>query len=516
MKLNGNVSGLVFLSVCFSFACSQPIHPAAPLEDESVHGGRPKSVDDHFRINLDAGSEGAVDAGLLEADAGAEETGADAGLDAGVDAGRDAGVDAGTPVFSGPVVYSGDRTQSPINAAVAQHLRDIASRGTGRGTVFSKVGDSISTNGSGVEGGNFLNCFDGPIEGTTPWVINVRLGSYSALEPTVHFFRTTQLGPDNSWTRVSLATAVSMTAGWAITGNPSPLDQELTAADPRYAVVMYGSNDIGYVGALSLVDATERYERNMRTLTDRLLARGVIPLLTTMPPDAAAIRYVPGYSGVVRAIAQGRQVPLIDYQRELLAIPPPHGLAADGVHPNLQSWATPCWFDAASLSQYGYNIRNLITLQALDRMRQVFELGVSSLDPGAPRLAGDGSANAPFVINSLPWGELRNLRASSARPASQLSCAGAPAVAGPQNLYRLVLTRTTSLRIFALDAGARAHRVSLLSSPSLSSCLASNARLIATTLVAGTYYLSVNALTANGGGEYNLSVTECVAGDPDC
>jgi hypothetical protein len=233
-----------------------------------------------------------------------------------------------------------------------------------------------------------------------------------------------------------------------------------------------------------------------------------------MPPDAQYIRYVPVFAGVVRAIAQGRQVPLIDYYRELMAIPPPHGLSSDGVHPSLQNFASPCWFDDASLSQYGYNIRNLITLQALDRMRQVFD-GVNGFD-STPRLAGDGSPGQPFVISSLPFGELRQLRNSQWRPTGSLGCSGAGPVAGPQYMYRFTLTRTTSLRILAVDGGARAQRVSLLSNPSLASCLESDQRLIVTTLQAGTYYVVLNAGSANGGAEYNFSVTECVPGDPDC
>lgn len=87
---------------------------------------------------------------------------------------------------------------------------------------------------------------------------------------------------------------------------------------------------------------------------------------------------------------------------------------------------------------------------------------------------------------------------------------------GPQNLYRLVLTRTTSLRALVVDRGADAHRVSLLSGPSLFTCLKSDPRLVSATLNAGTYYLAVNAAAAGGAGEYNLSVTECAPGDPGC
>ena len=75
---------------------------------------------------------------------------------------------------------------------------------------------------------------------------------------------------------------------------------------------------------------------------------------------------------VVRAIAQGRQIPLIDFQKELLAIPDPHGLSPDGTHPKCENYNTCCWFDAQSLGAYGYNIRNLITLQSLDRMKRLY------------------------------------------------------------------------------------------------------------------------------------------------
>lgn len=456
---------------------------------------------------------GSIDAGLPDAgytDAGLPDAGeSDGGLDAGMQ-------DAGVVLGSSGVVYTGDRTQSPIDAAVAQHLRDIVARGHGVPSVFSKVGDSISSNESGVAGGPFLNCFDGALEGTVSWEINVRLGAYSSLSPTIDFFKMTNIGMDDSWTRVSLATRVSMTASWAINGMPSPLERELAAANPRYAVVMYGSNDIAWSLPYPLADRAQVYERNMRTLTDRLLAQGVIPLLTTMPPDAEFFRYVPVFTGVVRAIAQGRQIPLIDLNRELIALGPPYGLRGDGTHPSCAQFNTCCWFDPASLSQYGYNVRNLITLQALDRMRQVMELNVPGFDPQAPRLAGDGSAASPFVISSLPFGELRDLRASSTTASGSLSCAGAPPVTGPQNLYKLVLTRPTSLRALLLDAGQNGQRISLLSGQVLSTCLQTNSRLISGTFPAGTYYLSVNAPSPGGGTEYNFSVTECLPGDTDC
>jgi len=507
--------GLVVVMVVAGLVACRPANPPVlPPAQGAADGG-----DADAGLQPDGGSSdaGSFDAGLVDAgffDAGLTDAGsADGGEDAGLDAGT---VDAGVILGSAGLVYSADRTQSPIDAAVAQHLRDIVTHGTGLPGVFSKVGDSISSSDPGLSGGPFLNCFDGVLEGTVSWEYNIRLGSYASLEPTIDFFKQTHIGLDDSWTRASLATRVSMTASWAISGSPSPLEQELSAAQPRYAVVMYGSNDIAWSLPYPLAERAQVYERNMRTLTDRLLARGVIPLLTTMPPDRDFFTYVPVYTGIVRAIAQGRQIPLIDFYRELYALGPPYGLRSDGTHPSAAAYNTACWFDPVSLSQYGYNIRNLITLQALDRMRQVFELNAPGFDPQAPRVAGDGSTTSPFVINQLPWGELRNLRASTSQASGSLSCAGAPSVAGPQNLYRLVLTRPTSLRALVLDAGQGGQRISILSSPSLSSCLKSDARLVSGTFAAGTYYLSVNALNPAGGTEYNFSVTECLPGDTDC
>ena len=487
----------------------------AVAPDEGATTGAPAAPGEVVFTDAGADVVSPADAGVPVPAAGTE---APSPVDAGAPV-PDAGAAAPPPTSSVPgaeLVYSGDRTQSPIDAALAQHLQGIAARGNGRATVVSKVGDSISTNASGVSGGYFLNCFDGVLEGTVSWDFNVHLGPFSALAPTLDFFKSTRLGADDSWTRPSLATRVGVTANWAMSGTPSPLAQELAAAAPRYAVVMYGSNDIAYYGGGSypLADQAAAYEASLRAITDALLAQGVIPLLTTMPPrtDGDWMRYVPVYSGVVRAIAQGRQVPLIDLNRELMSIGPPYGMSGDQVHPSCADYNKCCWFDPASL-QHGYNVRNLITLQALDRMHQIFELGATSLDPAAPRLAGDGSKAAPFAISALPYGELRDMRRSPSRSEEPLSCAGAPAVAGPQNLYRLVLTRPTALR--ALVVGGT-HRVSLLSGPSLSTCVKSDPRLVAATLPAGTWYLAVDALTAGGGAEYNLSVTECASGDPGC
>ena len=191
----------------------------------------------------------------------------DGGADAGPDAGSDAGFDAGSGTDGGivdagalaPIVYPFGVRHSPVTAAVTANLKRIAGLSTKQGNVFSRVGDSqtVST--------NFMNCFAGA---------NVDLNGLTPLQATIDQFKS---GP--SFTRVSLAATVGWSAGAAIAGAPSPLDQEVAAVSPRYALVMFGTNDIG--------DGTGdvfTFARRMFLITDQLIAAGVVPLLTTVPP----------------------------------------------------------------------------------------------------------------------------------------------------------------------------------------------------------------------------------------
>jgi hypothetical protein len=424
----------------------------------------------------------------------------------------------------GPVVYPGDRTHSPLDETLVRHLAEIVARGQGRPQVFAKVGDSMTSGGSGVQGSQFLNCFGGVLEGTVPWDINIHLGAFAALAPTVGYFLATPLGAESSWTRGSLAARVGATAGWAVrstAGAPSPLDQELAAITPGSAVVLFGANDLLDLGTSTypLVDLAEAFEVSLRGLVDHLLERGVLPVLSTVPPrwdHPVLARQVPAFAGVVRALAQGRQVPLIDFNRELLALgPPAYGLGSDGVHPSVEAYDAFCHFDAASLA-FGYTVRNLVTLQALDRLRLALGDPTDAPDPGAHRLAGAGTPGNPFLVESLPFGELRDLKASPGRATGASACSPPAPAGSPEALYRLVLTRPTALRVLLLDGGPRALRLSLWTGSTPDTCQRSHPSLLAATVPAGTYTLAVDAARPAGGSLYSLSITECLPDDPAC
>ncbi len=435
------------------------------------------------------------DAGVSAADAGSKHDavpGPDASLPA-------ISVPDAGPVVADPkarVLYTADRTHSPLTAEVVQHLHAIAARGpTMRSDVFMKVGDSITVNGG------FMGCFDGDLTGQSPaWKTNVLLDGRDELADTVRRFRTTQVGATSPFSRVSLSAKVGASASFPLTGTPRPLDAEYDAALPRYAVVMYGSNDIGRGGsaAYSLADKLAFYETSLRALVDELLSRGVVPILSTMPPRQDDPQYswiVPNFTAVARAVAQGRQIPLVDFNRELMALPYPHGIGGDGIHPTAQSYNSACWFRPQDLT-YGYNVRNLVTLTALHRVDRALAGDPAAIDPPSPTQVGDGSAAAPFRVHGLPFTDLRE------------------AASGSAHVYELTLARPARLRAIVLDQQQERVKVSLLDAPG-GTPRATAPRMIAISLPAGTHYLEVSN-PASAAAEYTLTVVECDPADPRC
>ena len=96
-------------------------------------------------------------------------------------------------------------------------------------------------------------------------------------------------------------------------------------------------------------------------------------MLSTVP-DRAGFD-VSGMNQIVRTTAQGYDIPLVDYWRALQGLPN-NGLSDDGVHPSFApgEFADSSDFRLENL-QYGYVIRNITVLQALDAVwRQVITL----------------------------------------------------------------------------------------------------------------------------------------------
>ncbi len=434
---------------------------------------------------------GAKDAGVIDAgkpDSGAADSGSsDSGsMDSGITP------DAGTMTFA---VYPAARDHSPLTEFVAANLRAIAAKDLSRKVnVFAKIGDSNTVNP------NYAACYAGA---------SVDLSTRSALQPTLTHFKAGVAGTTTPFDRTTQAAVVGWSASAALAGSPSPLEKEIDAISPRFGTVMFGTNDIG--------DGTGNvfnFGRNMFSIADQMIAKGVVPILSSIPPrdDATqpnAAPRVPSFNAVIRGLAQARQVPFVDLNRGLLPIPS-HGIGSDGLHLNVYSsgGAKGCVLTPAAL-QFGHNVRNALLLESLDRSLQAVQ-GQTAPDVTAPSRTGQGSAANPFEIDAFPFTDLRDTsKFGSTAINSYPGCASAADESGREVFYKLTVTAATAVRIFVVSLGTADIDVHLLNGAATgAACTIRNDREIATTLQPGTWFLSLDTYATGGvkAGEYLLVV----------
>lgn len=269
-----------------------------------------------------------------------------------------------------------------IDQALKDRLRAVFQSGVEAGRrpqVFAKIGDSITASRYFLEA---VGCG------------YVQLGAYGDLAPTIDYFRQVEIsaggakvrcGAGNSFTRRGVSARIAWTSEHALAPmrqelpecpapDNIPLRCELTSLSPSLALVMYGTNEI---------DARnpERFYRALNAIVAHALELKVIPVLSTIPPRLDR-RAPPGgverYNEVVAQVAREQQVPVMNYWLALQAGDIVRGgLNRDGIHPNAYLLHQPGVFTPEGL-RYGYNVRNLVALQALDKLRRVV------IEDGAP------------------------------------------------------------------------------------------------------------------------------------
>ena len=406
-------------------------------------------------------------------------------------------------------LYPGDRVHSPITAPVVAALQQIrAEAPQAPSDLFMKVGASSTVSHS------TLYCFADDI---------VDLDVHEAtLGPSLDFFLLGEAAGTTPFDRDTLAAAVGKTAAWVISGSPSPLEQELVAlgpAGPSLALIHYGANDMQQ--GLSYASALPGYYAAMSDLLDQLIELGVVPVvfgLSRRLDQPSADLWVQSYNAVARGLAQARAIPFVDLRLALEALPN-YGVSGDGLH--LESYdGGPCIFDPEGL-QHGYNVRNLIALEVLDRAHAAIDADQNP-DAGVPVLSGDGSLEAPFAVDALPFADSRD---SAAGPGMELDvydgCGTTADESGPEHLYRLELAQTTAIRALVLDREGVDVDIHLLADGATTAdCLARDDSLLELTLDAGIYYFSLDTYVNGQGieqsGEYTFVVLECEMGDIDC
>ncbi|MEM6993790.1 MAG: hypothetical protein AAF721_24965, partial [Myxococcota bacterium] len=261
----GDIGGaqLMLRYACVSLFVLAPLAGCADLQQAG--GGPPngpgggKSDDpDAMGGTADGGDDAGSDDDTTTDGGQADDGGSDdGGSDDATDGGETGDGGDGDPEPVAPARYPADRTHSPISPWVADRLLTLSETVAHATDVFMNVGDSIT-----VGSGN-LKCFAGG---------NVDLGEHEGLDPTLGFFLGGDAAGEDAFSRESLAAEVGRSAGWAISGQPSPVDAEVSAVDPAIALVQYGTNDM-QLGA-TFDSALPGFYVNMSSLLDGLIADG--------------------------------------------------------------------------------------------------------------------------------------------------------------------------------------------------------------------------------------------------
>jgi hypothetical protein len=243
-----------------------------------------------------------------------------------------------------------------ISDPVMEHVDQIIKVGKSRNNqanVFSKVGDSITVSRG------FLYSF-----GTSSY----DLGPHDYLDTVIDFYKAGTARTSNSFANQSLAAG----EGWAAWGvlNPdladthlcvsgeSPLVCEYRIVRPAVALIMFGTNDVGY-------RTGGQFRSDMSQIVNISIEMGIVPILSTIPNRPDISQRVDMFNNIIRDIAQEQRLPLIDYYT-LTQYLPNYGLTSDNVHPSVPSmgYEGTAIFSDSNL-RYGYTVRNLASLQAL-------------------------------------------------------------------------------------------------------------------------------------------------------
>ncbi len=236
----------------------------------------------------------------------------------------------------------------PIIPTVSATVRDIYQRGLAMGNnpnAFSKIGDCNTLSP------RFLTYFDG-----VPASTYYNLESFSNLQAVIDqfngSFKRESLAVGDGWNTSTILSPFRADPKFC-NGDESPLECEYRLHKPSFALIAIGTDDY-------LKPAT--FEANLRKVVEITINDGIVPILATKTDNANQLNYNP----IIVAVAQEFDIPLWNLWSAYQPLPS-HGLE-DNMHPS-GTWVA-FDFTASNLDTYGWPMRNLTALQALDTVWQ--------------------------------------------------------------------------------------------------------------------------------------------------
>lgn len=225
--------------------------------------------------------------------------------------------------------------------------------------IFSKVGDCMTAS---VD--YFLGMFA---------TQDYALGDYDALQRVIDYFAVPARAggfAENSFSNPGLATtsgyntASVQDALWAdpewCNAGESPLACELRVSKPAFALIMFGTNDVMFF-------EPDFFDYNLRLIVLAIIENNTLPILYTVPWRPEFPEKIVLFNQIIVNIAQDYALPLVNLYRAIADLPNQGVDAAEPIHLSIPKNGTAGQFTPENL-QYGYTVRNLLTLQLLDRL----------------------------------------------------------------------------------------------------------------------------------------------------
>ncbi len=252
---------------------------------------------------------------------------------------------------------------APIIPPVSDAVRDLFTHGRddlrNYSYVITKVGDSITADPLYLK----------------PMSLNRRvLGAYDYLATTIDYFAaSTQV--DSVAARVGMTTFTVLDPMWAdkqvCERGETPLDCEYRRKRPSVAFIMFGPNDL-------LHNGPDTYEENIRTIVDKTIERGIIPVLSTFSYDPGMGLWNRSvlFNERLIEIANEYQIPIINLWLAARALPN-WGLENDQTH--MKHWGYEYLkFDDGHVAFSGAALRNLLSIRMLDEIRTTVILDLNA------------------------------------------------------------------------------------------------------------------------------------------
>lgn len=244
-----------------------------------------------------------------------------------------------------PMVCNDNWQLLPVIPRVTDTVRGLYQRGATQGNnshAFSKIGDGE------ISASWFLTAFD-------PGNGYYDLGNYQNLSAVIEYFQgsfeRTGIAARRGFNTSLLLDASASESPFCGT-NESPLDCELRLHQPAFAILSLGTNQVWQ---------PEEFEAGLRIILDILVAKNVIPILSTKGDNLEGDHRI---NQTIACLAQEYELPLWNFWTAIQPLPN-HGLQQDLEH--LTYYGINDFKDSAAM-QYAWTVRNLTALQALDEV----------------------------------------------------------------------------------------------------------------------------------------------------